>query len=527
MSVWDKSIVVIALLFGGFTGTVDAQGYFFEPFTCSTTQNFQELGCYDVSNDPFSYAVQNGFIGSDASRSYANYNGGGNNINSTATPNYCVAACRAHGFKYASLYNRNCRCGSALGSLNNARSSDQTCKTVPDPNPCSGDALENCGQPNGGGRARLYVDPSFEPETSLIAAGFSNVASSAGYLGCFAKPNLPSDDPASNTQQANPAACLANCAQYGFPLTYMFRDGGNIRCYCGTDFGVGSRSYDDSVNDANPNDKKCAVDCSTGSRTCDPTTGTTTCCGDPNFQIYPVYANPRLIGCEIPRIPGFAPIEQNGGPATPVSTEYTCIATPASLSSHRNLFTQYSTGGVANPTVTRSASFVATATVTSDAVTSSMINYGCYDINDLRVLSSTGAIATAAPSGTPENIDVDKCANYYYAMGSPWAAVSGPRTGTRCICGDSVLSGLNPIAMDYCNEPCLGTGSEQNCAGQNRALIYAVATSATTGPWYTSYTNSITTRTLHRWYVMRFLSCDIKASRVSSKEDVFQRLQAW
>ncbi|KAI1270446.1 hypothetical protein F5Y18DRAFT_13508 [Xylariaceae sp. FL1019] len=495
MRVWKRSIGVIALLLCAFSGTVDAQGYFFKPFTCSATQNFQELGCYNVEEDPFTYAVQNGFIGSDPSRSYADYNGGGNNINSTATPNYCVAACRAHGFKYASLYHRNCRCGTALGSLIDARSSDQSCKTVPDPNPCSGDALENCG--DGEGKARIYVDPSFEPETSLIAAGYSNVASSFGYLGCFAKPNLPSDDPARQTQQPDTASCFANCAQAGFPLTYMYRNGDDeenpIICFCGTDFGVGARSYDDSVND-NPNDRKCAVDCSSGSRTCDPATGTA-CCGDPNFQIYPVYANPRLIGCEIPRIPGFAPIEQNGGLPTPVSTEYTCIATPASLSAHRNSFTQYSTGGSADPTITRSASFVATATVTRGAATSSMINYGCYDINNLRVLASNGEVAVAAPSDTPENVDVDKCANYCYAMGSSWAAVSGPRTETRCICGDNILSGLNIIAMDYCNEPCQGTGSQQNCAGQNHALVYAVAASATTGPWYTSYTNSVTTRT--------------------------------
>ncbi|KAI3324119.1 hypothetical protein HD806DRAFT_543527 [Xylariaceae sp. AK1471] len=223
MGLSHRSLVVLVSLWA-FARIVNAQGYFFEPFRCSESQNFQDLGCYDVSTDPFSFAVQNGFVGSDPSRSYANFNGGGNNINSTVTPNYCVAACRAHGFKYASLHNRNCRCGTVLGALANARSLDQSCSSTPDPNPCSGDASENCGQSSGGDHARLFVDPSFEPETSLATSGWANVANSFGLLGCFAKPNLPSDDPARDTRQPSTAACLANCAQYGFPLSYMFID---------------------------------------------------------------------------------------------------------------------------------------------------------------------------------------------------------------------------------------------------------------------------------------------------------------
>jgi hypothetical protein len=136
---------VASVFLWAFAKITNAQGYFFEAFTCSVSQNFQDLGCYDVTTDPFTFAVQNGFVDSDPSRSFSDFNGGGNNINSTVTPNYCSAACRAHGFKYASLYNRNCHCGSALGSLMNHRSNDQSCSSVSDPNPCSGDASENCG----------------------------------------------------------------------------------------------------------------------------------------------------------------------------------------------------------------------------------------------------------------------------------------------------------------------------------------------------------------------------------------------
>ncbi|KAI0123451.1 hypothetical protein BJ170DRAFT_108989 [Xylariales sp. AK1849] len=202
---------------------VDAQGYFYEPFTCSLSQNFEELGCYDVTGDPFTYALTNGYTGEDASRAYANYNTGGNNINSTVEANYCVQACRAHGFKYAALHNRACGCGTTLGSL--VRSTDQTiCYAVPDPNPCGGDRSENCGDPSGGGHARLFVDPSYESETSLIADGGTVVAGSYGYLGCFAKPNLPSNDANSDTRQTDSASCLAHCATSGYPLSYMYRD---------------------------------------------------------------------------------------------------------------------------------------------------------------------------------------------------------------------------------------------------------------------------------------------------------------
>ncbi|KAI1322976.1 hypothetical protein F5Y16DRAFT_412949 [Xylariaceae sp. FL0255] len=210
-----------------FLGVANAQGYFYDSFTCAKSQNFQELGCYSTTSNPFTYDIQNGFVGSDPSRSFAPYNIGGDNINATVTPHYCVAACRAHGFKYAALYNRVCSCGTALGSL--TRSTDQSpCYAQPDPNPCPGDAAENCGQPSGGGYARIFVDPSFEPETSLASAGYSTVASSYGYLGCFAKPNLPSDDPQHSSSQADAATCLEQCATYGFPLAYMYYDSGYV-----------------------------------------------------------------------------------------------------------------------------------------------------------------------------------------------------------------------------------------------------------------------------------------------------------
>ncbi|ETS87217.1 hypothetical protein PFICI_01045 [Pestalotiopsis fici W106-1] len=208
-----------------FVGLVQGQGFYLEPFTCTSAQNWVDLGCYDATGtQPFTFAVQNGYKSEDPSRAYANYNIGGNNINSTVTPNFCTQACRAHGFRYASLYDRQCRCGTALGtSFFGKRSSDQTCYSQTlstDATPCSGDRSENCGQVSGNTKARIFVDPSFEAEQNPASIDTAGLASSYGYLGCFNKPNLPSDDPNRDTLQASPQACFENCARYGFPLTY-------------------------------------------------------------------------------------------------------------------------------------------------------------------------------------------------------------------------------------------------------------------------------------------------------------------
>lgn len=222
---WRMAIRLFAIT--AFFNFVQGQGFYLEPFTCATSQNWIDLGCYDVTTQPFTFAIQGGEKNSDPSRSYANYNGGGNNINSTMTPNFCTQACRAHGFRYASLYDRGCRCGTSLGSSSyNNRSSTQTCYSQTlsvDPSPCSGDKSENCGQVGQGSannKARIFVDPSFEAEQNPSSIDVVGLASSYGYLGCFNKPNLPSDDPNRDTIQSSPQACFENCARYGFPLSY-------------------------------------------------------------------------------------------------------------------------------------------------------------------------------------------------------------------------------------------------------------------------------------------------------------------
>lgn len=215
--------LVFAFLHWAFVSFVNAQGYFLKPFSCSPSQNFQELGCYNYTSDPFNYFPRNAGANDDPSMSYPLFDTGGI-VNSTVEPAHCSAACRAHGFKYAGLGDRYCRCSTRLGNL--VRRSDQSiCNSVPDVNPCGGDKSQNCGQPEERLRpiARIFVDPSFEPETSLALDGPEVVAQSYGYLGCFSHPNSPSADPQAVTNQPDALTCQIHCAEYGFPLSFMRR----------------------------------------------------------------------------------------------------------------------------------------------------------------------------------------------------------------------------------------------------------------------------------------------------------------
>ncbi|KAK6087285.1 hypothetical protein SCUP234_01916 [Seiridium cupressi] len=377
LAIWGIVFALISITHG--------QGFYLEPFSCSSAQNWQELGCYDTTAQPFTFAVQNGWNGDDPSRSYANFNPGGNVINSTVTPKFCVQACRAHGFRYASLYDRTCRCGTVLGSLQSKRSSDQTlCYATPDANPCGGDKSENCGQTSSNNHARIFVDPSFETEANLMAAGSTIVANSYLLLGCFNRPNLPSDDSNRESRQMTPLACLVNLAailrQQGAAVTLA------------------------------------------------------------------------------PKFTRFMPILGLWGVI--------------------------------------SASFVATVTSVGSSGATNYVNFGCYDGGVSSALLYGGAIATVEPTGTPSSIDVDRCVSYCAAAGKSWAAVGGPRTATRCVCGDRIGVALSgPIAMDYCNEPCQGTGSQQNCGDTSRVIVYAASPSATTGSWYSNWQSKIISRT--------------------------------
>lgn len=195
-------------------GLVSAQGFFYqEPFACSADQDHRYLGCAAVTSQPFGYNPTN--PDGDYSRGYPGYAASGH-VNSTVTPAGCTKACRGHGFKYAAMYDRGCRCGTSIDGLN--PTTDETpCQTST--RPCPGDGGENCGSSSG---ARIYVDPSFQDYASIgdKVAGY-------GVLGCFYKPNLPTGlTSVSQTTVATAADCLNFCAASYYPFAYMAQNGG-------------------------------------------------------------------------------------------------------------------------------------------------------------------------------------------------------------------------------------------------------------------------------------------------------------
>ncbi|KAK7914855.1 hypothetical protein PG985_012558, partial [Apiospora marii] len=486
-------------------GLVSAQGFFYqEPFGCSADQDIRYLGCAAVTKQPFGYNPTN--PDGDYSRGYPGYAASGH-VNSTITPAGCTKACRGHGFKYAALYERGCRCGTSIDGLSPSTTDESACANN---DPCRGDGRENCGSTGG---ARIYVDPSFQ-DYSLVTDKVANY----GVMGCFYQPNLPTGDTdISQTTVDTAAQCLTFCAASYYPFAYMAQNGASSKGYdhvlqncCHGMFFLLTRiaqyqlqmwpglwpqsalirRYNGSILQTKM--FRCArhqvsiILCSIlrlrinlSFRGC---TGQD-CCGNDGEQIYPVYANPDYMGCNLPRIPGLAP----RAVATPADNQYTCITTPQSILARATHTIAYA----GKPKITRSASFVATAT----AGARTYINFGCYPDADRSAPISGGAPVLAA-NLPDQKVSVSNCIAACAAQNPPkdWVAlrgaVGGAQTGAACICGTTKGNLGNSNDMEICKLPCDGADNTENCGPDNGVLVYAISASATTGDWYTSYTST-------------------------------------
>lgn len=87
---------------------------------------------------------------------------------------------------------------------------------------CPGDRGETvCG---GGSYARIYVDPSFPDEATLNTP--ANEVANYREIGCFRQPGFdPIDTGILDFTAANPTACFTKCADYGYPLARMVKNG--------------------------------------------------------------------------------------------------------------------------------------------------------------------------------------------------------------------------------------------------------------------------------------------------------------
>ncbi|KAI1076989.1 hypothetical protein F5B20DRAFT_583729 [Whalleya microplaca] len=450
------------------SATVNAQAFYYEDLSisCKADNTIQYAGCYASTSNPWPFAPQAFKQDGDNSNAYIRFDKG-DQVNNTVTPYLCSQFCRAEGFKYSGLWNQQCSCGSTLtykksdGSTVNLvkQADDSTCKNTADP--CPGDRRESCGTTSG---AHVYVDPSF-PTTGDP----SSLVSGYGLLGCFQGPNLPSGDSGITSPSstfASAGACFAYCAALGSPYTYMSGSGSSIQCFCGSGFGINSRNVQLAATDTS-----CFNSCANPGTAC---TGQD-CCGAGNGP-FPVYANPKLMGCFIPRIPG----SYNNPPATLVSTGYAnCFATPASVVNRATAPLAVAAGA----TISRSATFVATAS--PSAIATPYVLYGCYSqnsITDLFASSSDGGVAAAS-------VSVDSCVSACSKGGFAYAALTANNGPAKCTCSNSdPKAGATFQNVQDCNYPCPGSDS-QNCGGGN-PLVYAVSSKAANGPWIKAFSST-------------------------------------
>ncbi|KAK7984810.1 hypothetical protein PG988_002432 [Apiospora saccharicola] len=185
------------------------------------------------------------------------------------------------------------------------------------------------------------------------------------------------------------------------------------------------------------------------------------------------------MGCNIPRIPGYA----SSALVTPGGNDYTCIATPQSILARATYTVDYAN----KPTVTRSASFVATAT----AGAAEYVNFGCYpDADQTTPLNGQEVVPAASLAGS--KVSVDSCVTYCQGKSKDWVGVRGGFNGgnAACLCGTDKLTLGNIGDMQICAGPCDGTDNTQNCGPERGILAYALSASATTGDWYSSWSTT-------------------------------------
>ncbi|KAI0397734.1 hypothetical protein F5Y17DRAFT_322437 [Xylariaceae sp. FL0594] len=436
---------------------VTAQGFYYQDIgqQCGSGYKFQYLGCAPATAAPFYFQPTQWFpnLNADNSMSYINYDTGGNAINITSTPYFCANTCRAHGYKYTSFFNKTCTCGSSLSyqpvsggvvTLSPNADSDDLCNKGSDGNTypkCGGDQRENCGSNQG---ARIWVDPSFPDERTLGDA--ASVANGYGLLGCFQGRFPSSHNEITTTSQADGPSCLKYCADLGLPLAYMVK-GPPVTCQCGTEFAKDSVLVTTDIS-------QCSTQCSnpTGNQPC----SGQDCCNTGNF-VYPVYANPALMGCLTPVIPG---IGQSGAPVLELGT-FSCYPTPSSIA----LRSPSVTVSYGTKTITASASFIATA----KPATNTFVNYGCFWGQPLLTVLPLNT-AAGLPAGS---VSVTACIAACDGRGATFAALYGDTPA--CYCASSISLNLGPLAdMERCNTPCPGDPN-QNCGTDGGPLVYAKA----------------------------------------------------
>ncbi|CAJ2503748.1 Uu.00g111420.m01.CDS01 [Anthostomella pinea] len=461
-----------------FTSVTNAQGFDFQDLgaQCPAQYNYQYLGCAPTMSQPFAFSPSgwDPSSGADNSKGYIQWDNG-DFVNQTITPYFCSNVCRAHGFKYAALWDKGCNCGSSLsytypGAVAPVMLVPGSTETLCQQNaaggdygPCGGDQREYCGTNRG---ARIFVDPSFADERNLNSPAAT--AQSYQVLGCFTTANLPtSNEGVTRAQVASGPQCLSFCADLGMPFVQMIPStsgvsGQVVDCRCGTEFGKGTQVATNVQGNA------CTLQCSA------PNSGTACtaqdCCGASNGP-FPIYVNPALMGCFTPIIPGVSDASAPGG--------FDCFPTPQYIAARATSSVSYVAA-----TMSASARFVPTASPAANAFSI----YACYQNTVIGSVFNT-PVDSGLASGS---VSVTACVNYCDTNGYTYAAVVGVPASQKCYCAaaGNMITGVTPNnAMQDCNQPCAGS-TRENCGGNNGPLVYAKAAVAAGGPWAASFTAS-------------------------------------
>ena len=216
--------------------------------SCNGRPGWVHKGCYDDTGNGRHANFKWLFSSSATSeRYYPGYTG-------AITVEFCLTACRGHGFRYAALYAGNsCYCASTLpnpdppttgttvggpGALAGSRPGTTVANSVCNA-PCAGNASQTCGSP---AAANVFQDLSFTNSTDAQAV------SNYGYVGCY---NNINPGPMFHTiRTVSTVSCQTYCAALGY--AFSARSGTDsstgTTCGCGTEIQSGLQIAESSCS---------------------------------------------------------------------------------------------------------------------------------------------------------------------------------------------------------------------------------------------------------------------------------------
>ncbi|GAB1311726.1 hypothetical protein MFIFM68171_01936 [Madurella fahalii] len=432
----------------------DAQAFFgsvqAELEACGS-DNFVYLGCFDEfeanAGEFFNFRPQ-AFITSlsDPSSTFPGWDPG-SLFNNTVTPLSCARACRGFGYKFTSLRDNVCECGTQM-PLGYTADVAAVCDAA-----CFGDSAQTCG---GSTDAQVYLDPTFADNAEITPDSDPVVAEFYRYVGCYYAPTgFPTADSRALALVTSIDDCFAACAGMGYPLVYGVPESGEVRCHCGTTFGYPShRVYTDLL--ATPGD--CNIGCEAGAVPGDCDIATERCCGQ--NDVFPVYINTELQGCYTPLLPGFK--ESINDPT------YDC-----------NDLSDLLTGP---PTELSLPDFDPADLIDSDPalihrvmVSANGRTYylnGCYGLAPLGDAPENGVFnvvgSTPILGLTPATLV--ECANQCSTLNYD---AFGMVNGQDCYCATSVFTNADPEAMSTCRVACVDADNIA-CGGATSPIVYTV-----------------------------------------------------